>query len=151
MTNLKLIAANPTDSKYIASLLQYLPTVPELVPDAAQIEKEILLDKVLYYLVRLENDSVVGCCGFRDITNHLAETTRTVIEKQYRGFGFGGQTSVLIEEEIKKLGYGKVRCQVYDTNATMLAIKLKQGYTVEGFHRDNDAPGIHEYTLGKLI
>lgn len=151
MTKLNLIVAKDEDSELIASWLKSLSTVSELVPDKKLIEYEMITGKVNYYFIVLENGTPVGCSGFREITNHLAETTRSVIDPQYRGMGFGKELSRLMSQEIKKLGYGKIRCQIYDTNKTMLAIKLREGYTVEGYHRDNDAPGIHEYTLGRLI
>jgi hypothetical protein len=33
----------------------------------------------------------------------------------------------------------------------MIYIKLKQGYLFEGFHPDHEKPGLHEYSLGKVL
>jgi hypothetical protein len=33
----------------------------------------------------------------------------------------------------------------------MIQIKLAQGYTIEGFHPAHDGPGLHEYSLGKVL
>ena len=43
------------------------------------------------------------------------------------------------------------RSTVYYFNHVMVQIKLKQGYTIEGYHPDHEAPGFHEYSLGKVL
>jgi hypothetical protein len=44
-----------------------------------------------------------------------------------------------------------VMTTVYYFNHLMVQIKLKQGYTIEGYHPDHEAPGFHEYSLGKNL
>ena len=40
---------------------------------------------------------------------------------------------------------------IYIDNIPMIVIKLRQGYIIEGLHRDHERPGLHEYSLGKVL
>ena len=93
----------------------------------------------------------VGVTGFFHKTPFLAETAKTVIAPAFRGKGLGTDLSQAIEDEVRKRGYKKVITAVYVTNLPMIFIKLKQGYYFEGFHRDHDQPGVHEYSMGKIF
>jgi GNAT superfamily N-acetyltransferase len=93
----------------------------------------------------------IGVSGFYHKTPFLAETAKTVVAPDARGKGYGAGISQAIEDEVRRRGYKKVVTTIYVTNLPMIFIKLKQGYYFEGFHRDHDKPGLHEYTLGKVF
>jgi GNAT superfamily N-acetyltransferase len=93
----------------------------------------------------------VGVSGFIPKTPFLAETAKTVLHPDFRGKGLGATLSQAIEDEVRKRGFKKVITTIYVTNLPMIFIKLKQGYYFEGFHRDHDRPGLHEYSMGKIF
>jgi GNAT superfamily N-acetyltransferase len=70
---------------------------------------------------------------------------------EFRGQGLGALLSQAIEDECKNIGIKKVMTTIYYFNHAMVHIKLKQGYTIEGYHPDHEAPGFHEYSLGKVL
>ena len=94
---------------------------------------------------------VVGITSYEIRTRFLVETQKTVIDPRFRGQGWGRAVSEAIEKEVKRSGYKKIRTTIYVTNLKMIQIKLDQGYTIEGFHPDHEAPGIHEYSMGKVL
>ena len=96
-------------------------------------------------------DEMIGVTGIEFRTPTLAETVKTVVLAKHRGKNYGKFLSQEVEDECKRRGIKKVMTTIYSTNHSMIAIKLKQGYTIEGFHPDHEAPGFHEYSLGKLI
>jgi GNAT superfamily N-acetyltransferase len=93
----------------------------------------------------------LGSSGYYEKTKHLAETAKTVVDQSVRGKGYGIAISQAIEDEVRGRGYKKVVTFIYVHNLPMIFIKLKQGYYIEGFHRDHDEPGLHEYSLGKVF
>ncbi len=56
-----------------------------------------------------------------------------------------------MEREVRRAGFKKIRSTIYANNLPMIGIKLAQGFQIEGFHPDHDAPGLHEYSLGKVL
>ncbi len=99
----------------------------------------------------LHGSKKVGVSGYIPKTPFLAETAKTVIHPDCRGKGWGAVVSQAIEDEVRSRGFKKVVTTIYTSNLAMIFIKLKQGYFFEGFHRDHDRPGLHEYTLGKVL
>lgn len=93
----------------------------------------------------------VGMTGYFHKTKFLAESAKTVVDPMHRGKGLGVVLSQAIEDEIRRRGYKKVVTAIYVTNLPMIFIKLRQGYLFEGIHRDHDAPGLHEYSMGKVF
>ena len=85
------------------------------------------------------------------ISATLVETVKTTIFKEFRGKGLGASLSQAIEDECQRKGVKKIISTVYYFNHVMVQIKLKQGYTIEGYHPDHEAPGFHEYSLGKVL
>ena len=94
---------------------------------------------------------VIGVTSYEIRTKYLVETQKTIVAPEFRGEGWGKAISQAIEEHVRKAGFFKVRTTIYSTNLTMIAIKLAQGYMIEGFHPDHEAPGLHEYSLGKVL
>ena len=93
----------------------------------------------------------IGVSSYEVRTPYLAETQKTIILPEFRGGGWGKVLSQAIEDEVKKAGFYKVRSCIYSTNLPMIQIKLAQGYIIEGYHPDHDGPGLHEYSLGKVL
>lgn len=113
-------------------------------------EDSIRLGKIILFWAMHGNDRA-GVSGFYPKTPFLAETAKTVLAPEFRGKGLGVELSQAIEDEVRRRGYKKVATTIYVMNLPMIFIKLKQGYYFEGFHRDHDRPGLHEYTLGKIF
>jgi RimJ/RimL family protein N-acetyltransferase len=112
--------------------------------------EKIMKGDVLYYKAFYEK-KLVGMSGFFFKTPTLAETVKTIVFHEFRGLKLGEAISWAIEDECRLKGVKKVTSTIYSTNTAMIAIKLKQGYTIEGYHPDHEAPGFHEYSLGKIL
>jgi GNAT superfamily N-acetyltransferase len=94
---------------------------------------------------------VLGTCAYIAKTPFLAETVKTVVHPLHRGKGMGPLLSQAIEDEVRRRGFTKVMTTIYIDNLPMIFIKLRQGYRFEGFHPDHEKPGLHEYSLGKVL
>ncbi len=105
----------------------------------------------VHYFRAMINDEQFGITGFSYKTPTLAETVKTTIFEEFQGKGLGTALSLAIEDECKRRGVKKVMTTIYYFNHAMISIKLKQGYTIEGYHPDHEAPGFHEYSLGKRL
>jgi RimJ/RimL family protein N-acetyltransferase len=112
--------------------------------------EKVMKGDVLYYKAYFQN-KLVGMSGFFYKTPTLAETVKTIVFEEFRGLKLGEAISWAIENECRHKGVKKVTSTIYSTNTAMIAIKLKQGYTIEGYHPDHEAPGFHEYSLGKIL
>jgi RimJ/RimL family protein N-acetyltransferase len=126
-------------------LKQYYPKSPWPVT-----KEKIMKGGVVYYRAFYQGEQI-GITGYAQKTPTLAETVKTTVFNEFRGKGLGGELSQTIEDECKRLGIKKVMSTVYYFNHHMVKIKLKQGYTIEGYHPDHEAPGYHEYSLGKVL
>ena len=96
-------------------------------------------------------DEVIGISGMKEVSPYLVETVKTIVFSEKRGRGLGKVLSQAIEDECARRKYHKVMTGIYTFNLPMLNIKLKQGYTIEGFHPSHEAPGWDEYSLGKIL
>lgn len=112
--------------------------------------EKIMKGGVVYFRAFHEGKQI-GITGYSLKTPTLAETVKTTIFNEFRGSGLGGLLSQAIEDECKRIGIKKVISTVYYFNHVMVHIKMKQGYTIEGYHPDHEAPGFHEYSLGKVF
>ena len=112
--------------------------------------EKIMQGGTKYFRALLEGQQF-GITGYVMKTPTLAETVKTTVFREWRGKGLGNNLSLAIEEECKKAGIKKVMTTIYHFNNTMISIKLKQGYLIEGFHPDHEAPGFHEYSMGKTL
>jgi RimJ/RimL family protein N-acetyltransferase len=97
------------------------------------------------------NGQRVGTTGFIPKTPFLCETVKTVVDPSHRGKGLGAEISSTVEEEIRRRGFKKIMTTILIDNLPMIFLKLKQGYRFEGFHPDHEAPGLAEYSLGKIL
>ncbi len=112
--------------------------------------EKVMKGGVVYFRAFYEGKQI-GISGYSLKTPTLAETVKTTVFKEFRGQKLGALLSQAIEDECKRIGIKKVISTVYYFNHMMVQIKLKQGYTIEGYHPDHEAPGYHEYSLGKIL
>jgi RimJ/RimL family protein N-acetyltransferase len=127
------------------TLGKYFSTSPCL-PDV----DKLLHTRIQYFRATLDGEQI-GLTGFDQKTPYLAETVKTTIFTPFQGRGLGKLLSQEIEDECRRQGIKKVMTTIYATNVAMIHIKLKQGYIIEGYHPDHEAPGFHEYSLGKIL
>ncbi len=128
-----------------AAFAKYYPTSPWL----PSVEK--IMQGGTHYFRAFRGETQLGITGYIIKTPTLAETVKTTVFHDYRGQGVGQSLSQAIEEECRRCGIRKVMTTIFSSNHAMISIKLKQGYTIEGYHRDHEAPGFHEYSLGKIL
>lgn len=107
--------------------------------------------KAFVSLPKGDRGKVLGVTSYEVRTPYLAETQKTIVAPEFRGQGWGKYLSLAIEDEVRNAGFHKIRSCIYYDNFLMLQIKLAQGYIIEGFHPHHDGPGLHEYSLGKVL
>lgn len=112
--------------------------------------EKIMKGSVNYFKAMVDGKQI-GITGYFLKTPTLAETVKTTVFEEFQGKGFGKYLSEAIEQECKRIGVKKVMTTIYHFNHSMISIKLAQGYTIEGYHPDHEAPGFHEYSLGKRL
>ena len=115
------------------------------------LEDEALKNGRIVMFWAMHGKKRIGATGYIPKTPFLAESAKTVIHPDERGKGWGASVSQAIEDEVRRRGFKKIVSTIYTSNLPMIFIKLKQGYYFEGFHRDHDRPGLHEYSLGKIF
>lgn len=140
------------DLKNVAEATELHSIIQEYYPKSPwppSLEK-IMAGGVIYFWA-LHEGKRIGISGYTLKTPTLAETIKTTVFFEHRGKGLGNILSQAIEDECKRVGVKKVMTTVYYFNHVMVHIKMKQGYTIEGYHPDHEAPGFHEYSLGKVL
>jgi RimJ/RimL family protein N-acetyltransferase len=130
---------------YHSSPKWVLPTLEELQQSHRRFYRAIALAPLDH------RGETIGITSFEIKTKYLVETQKTIVAPEFRGQGWGPYISHEIERIIRKQGYLKIRSTIYAENTAMISIKLAQGYTIEGYHPDHDGPGLHEYSLGKIL
>jgi len=128
-----------------ATIKKYYPRYP-LPSDPAEIRSSRAT-----YFKAFRGSNLFGITAYVRKTPFLCETVKTVVFEEFKGQGLGKKLSQAIEDECIKRGFKKIMTSIYDFNIAMISIKLKQGYVIEGYLRNHDKPGLHEYTLGKEI
>lgn len=116
--------------------------------------KELLkkeLPEANYFFVYNQKDELIGMTSYIKKSKRLVMTERTILYPKYRGQGYGTAISACLEDELKKKGFKKIICEILTFNISMLIIKIRQGFLIEGLMRDHDNRGIHQYFLGKEI
>jgi GNAT superfamily N-acetyltransferase len=104
-----------------------------------------------FWAVDEASGNTAGITGYMKKTPYLAESVKTIVAPEYRGKGVGALISQAIEDEVRRAGFKKIMSTILINNLPMIFIKLKQGYIVEGIHFDHEKPGLHEYSLGKIL
>lgn len=146
--DLKLRPASPTldAARFIVEFLkEHHTTDPKYFP-----RPEKLFSKLNFFILLADN-VVVGVSCYQALSEHLAITRFSCIDEKHRGKGYGRFMSEAMEQEIRDAGFGKIFCEIYADNTVNLAIKLSQGYKIEGSHPDHFDKGKHEYSLGKVL
>lgn len=149
MTTIKL---TPYDTTKLEDAQEIVNIVLKYYPHTAfppTVEK-MLKTNIKYFKAHV-GDEQIGMTGYDLKTPALAETVKTIVFEEFRGRKLGALLSQAIEDECRRVGIKKVMTTIYHFNHAMIAIKLKQGYTIEGYHPDHEAPGFHEYSLGKKL
>lgn len=146
------VTLKPYLNHLASDALEIVEIVSRYYPDTAwppTVEK-IMKSSIRYYRA-FSDGKQIGMSGIDMKTPMLAETVKTIVFDEFRGQGLGEKLSQAIEDECRALGIKKVMSTIYTFNHAMVAIKLKQGYRIEGFHPDHEKPGFHEYSLGKKL
>ena len=148
--DLKLSAIDCKNGEEVDFLYQFIfdhhSTPKNLLPT-----KEELNSPSLFFFRAVLDEKLIGMSSYYKVTPFLAETQKTIVLPEFRGKGFGKKISSLMEDLIKNRGFKKIRSAIYIQNLKMLKIKLDQSYIIEGLLSDHDAPGLHEYSLGKIL
>jgi len=146
------IKLTPYDIKDFSVAEEIVSIVKKYYPKVAwPITAEKVQAGAVVYYKAMVGETQIGITGYSLKTPALAETVKTTVFEEFRGKGYGALLSQAIEDECKRIGIKKVMTTIYHFNHTMVHIKLKQGYTIEGYHPDHEAPGFHEYSLGKVL
>jgi len=116
------------------------------------LSDEALVSGTMHFFWAVDDSGArVGCTAYMKKTPYLAESVKTVVDPSCRGRGLGVAISQAIEDELRARGFKKVMSTILIHNLPMLFIKLKQGFLIEGIHMDHEKPGLHEYSLGKVL
>ena len=145
----ELIAYNTEDQAQAEEIFSIVQKYYTKSPWPPTVEK-IMKGGVKYFKAMVDGKQF-GITGYCLKTPTLAETVKTTVFDEFQGKGMGKHLSEAIESECKRIGIKKVMTTIYHFNHSMVNIKLKQGYTIEGYHPDHEAPGFHEYSLGKVL
>ena len=136
-----------------------LPWVLDLIKDHHDTMPDELKPKNLsdlgdrlttWYKIMIGNIPV-GMTAYQHITPNLAYVKRTIVHPDHRNMGVAKAAWILMEDILKKNGYGKAFCHVFSTNTAMVNVRVKAGFVIEGLLKDHDALGIHCYVLGKKL
>ena len=144
----KLVPVDPSDAHARGEMVEFV-NAHYRSPLGPMSEKSFAT--TTFFWAVDDDGARVGCTGYVEKTRWLAESVKTVIDPAHRGRGLGAAVSQAIEDELRARGFTKVMTTIYVDNLPMIFIKLKQGYLVEGIHRDHEKPGLHEYSLGKVL
>ena len=145
--------SDPNELDWLHSFIHSHHSSPEFIlPGQSDLQNPALrFFKAIGVHPKPIHNKAVGITSYEVRTPYLAETQKLIIDPKFRGMGLGKILSAAIEAEVKKAGFHKIRSCIYSSNLVMLQIKLKQGYTIEGYHPDHDGPRLHEYSLGKML
>ena len=148
--HVKLIEVSKDDASARAELVAF---VNAHYPSELPVTDDSFAYTVFFWAVAADDKSRarVGCTGYVAKTAFLAESVKTVIDPSFRGKGAGVAVSQAIEDEVRRRGFKKIMTTILIGNLPMIFIKLKQGFIVEGIHMDHEKPGLHEYSLGKVL
>lgn len=145
----ELVPYNVAEREEALELFEIIRKYYTKSPWPPSVEK--IMQGGVKYFRALHEGKQFGITGYVQKTPTLAETVKTTVFDEHQGKGLGKHLSLEIEEECKRSGIRKVMTTIYHFNHAMISIKIKQGYTIEGYHPDHEAPGFHEYSLGKIL
>lgn len=149
MNSIELVPYDLTSREEALHIHSIIQEYYQKSPWPPSVEK--IMEGSTVYFRAMWQGKQVGISGHVLKTPTLAETVKTTVFREWQGKGLGKHLSEAIEDECRKIGIKKVMTTIYYFNHAMIAIKLAQGYTIEGYHPDHEAPGFHEYSLGKVL
>ena len=146
---MKLVPIDGADAAARAELVAF---VNRHYQSELPLEEAPIAAGLLQFFWAIDDDGArVGCTAYMKKTKYLAEAVKTVVDPAHRGRGLGAAISLAMEEEARRRGFTKLMSTILIGNLPMLFIKLKQGFIIEGIHMDHEKPGLHEYSLGKVL
>lgn len=145
----KLIPVDGTDANARSEIVAFVNT--HYASELPLEEGALANGHVQFFWANDDDNQRVGCTAFVARTKYLAEGVKTVVDPVFRGRRLGEAISQAIEDEVRARGFKKLMSTILITNLPMLFIKLKQGFLIEGIHMDHEKPGLHEYSLGKVL
>ena len=144
-----LRAVDLADEREVAALIAF---VNASYRSPFPIDAELVRDRLhRFFWAHDDAGARVGSAAYVRKTAFLAESIKTVVDPAHRQRGVGAAISRAIEAELRSAGFTKAMSTIYIDNIPMIVIKLRQGYIIEGLHRDHERPGLHEYSLGKVL
>lgn len=105
------------------------------MPWSEQDFLEMIEADYAYYLVAEEGDSIVGCCGFRNISGE-GEITNVVIKPEYQGKGIGRKLLEKILALAESLGIDACTLEVRVSNQIAIHLYESMGFRGEGIRPD---------------
>ncbi len=123
-------------------------TPDELIPSVSTLAPN---DIHLFSIIEEATGDKIGVTSYKALSKTLVEIQKTILHPQYRGNGYGRPVVEAMENVLEKRGFKKMMAFVYTTNLSMIILRLKTGFLIEGLLRNSDAPGIDEYIMGKEI
>lgn len=148
---IKLEPFHPRSKPDFEWIKEFLHSYHDTTPAELQPELDDLRNPKISWFRAFHNRKFIGLTAYKKLSPTYAEIVKTVLIPSERGKGLGSAVAEAIVEQVKNDGYHKVLSIVYTHNLPMLIIRLKQGFLVEGLSRNADAPGLHEYILGKEL
>ena len=145
----KLIPVDGTDAHARSEIVAFVNT--HYKSELPLEDADLASGHVQFFWALDDDGKRVGCTAYIAKTKYLAESVKTVVDPVFRGRRLGEAISQAIEDEVRTRGFTKIMSTILITNLPMLFIKLKQGFIVEGIHMDHEKPGLHEYSLGKML
>lgn len=135
---------DPTSAEAVDAVAQYVAELDRRFPAgfrpgaALAHDAESLRPPTGTFLVARSEEEVVACGGVQRLDEATGEIKRMWVADAWRGVGLGRRVLGELEEEVRRLGYRRVRL---DTNGTLdeaIAMYRRAGY--RSIERYNDNP-----------
>lgn len=96
---------------------------------------EMIANKNARYLVALQEEEVLGCCGLRNIVGE-GEITNVVVRSDVRAKGIARQMLTRLLEEGTEMGVEAFTLEVRKGNAAAIHLYEKLGFITEGIRKN---------------
>ena len=87
-----------------------------------------------YYIVAKEGDTVLGCCGIRNMCGD-GEITNVVVDAKYRKRGIAEAMLRYLMKESRSIGVRNYTLEVRESNQPAIALYEKLGFKTEGVRK----------------
>ncbi|MDR2246574.1 MAG: GNAT family N-acetyltransferase [Treponema sp.] len=89
------------------------------------------------FIIAKDNDSVVGCVGFKRLDKDICEMKRLFVNDRYKGKDIGKKLVEIIIEEARYKKYKKMRLDTLKTMESALKIYYKNNfYEIEPYYNN---------------